>query len=73
MAKSGDFKVANSYCRLRGIGHILGELAIFLGESAISEYICTLKIRRISNWIPESAIGPLLLRKGNWPLQNCHF
>ena len=29
MAKSGDFEVADSSCRFHGIGHFLGELAIF--------------------------------------------
>ena len=35
----------------------------FLEESDTFEYICTLKIRGISNWFPELATGPLLLRK----------
>ena len=37
------------------------ELAIFLGELAISESICILKIKGIGNWIPESATCPLLI------------
>ena len=32
-------------------------------ESATSEYIMYIKIRGIGNWIPESATGPLLIRK----------
>ena len=36
MAKSGDFEVADSSCRFRGIG-------CFLGELAIPEYIMYVK------------------------------
>ena len=35
--------------------------------------VCTLKIRGIGNWIPESATSCLLIRKRNQPLQNSHF
>ena len=42
-------------------------ISLKLGEN------CTLKMRGIGNWIPESATGPLLIRKRNRPLQNGVF
>ena len=61
-----DFQVADFFCQFCRISHISE-------ESAVSEYICTLKVRGIDFWILESATRSLLIRKRNRPLQKISY